>query len=152
MAELQQLALVRIYSGGTTYARWQSAYLDKVISYEGSSWTYQQFSWEGVASGAGATGQGSLSLPATPSIRALLERALAGIWLVQLRVFQAPDDAAGTPPTGMVQVGSLIAEVIGGNCSLTTATLQLGSALAPLGAQFPPRTANTRLIGVPCRL
>lgn len=150
--ELQQLCLVRFYLGGVTYARWQSAYVDQVISYESASWTYQQFNWEGVASGAGGGNQGGLSAPATPAIRSLLASAIAGPWLVSLRVFQAPEAATGTPPAGMTLVGSLVAEVIGGDCTMTAASFALGSTLSPIGAQFPPRTATTRLIGVPCRL
>lgn len=150
--ELQQLALVRLYQGATTYARWQSGYIDELISYEGVQWIYQQFSWEGVASGSGGTGQGSLTMPATPNIRQMLELAIAGPWLCHLRVLQIDESASGTPPASMAVAGSLLAEVTGGSCSMTTATLELGSALDSVGAQFPPRTANTRLIGVPCRL
>jgi hypothetical protein len=45
-----------------------------------------------------------------------------------------------------------VGEVIGASAGLTTMTWRLGSALSPVGAQFPPRTAITPLIGVPCRL
>jgi hypothetical protein len=51
-----------------------------------------------------------------------------------------------------VLVGSTVGQVISASATVTSITLKLGSALSPVGAQFPPRTATSSLIGVPCVL
>ena len=69
-------------------------------------------------------------------------------------MYQLADDGSTVdtgPPAGAILVGSATGEVIGASGGLTSITMRLGSALSPVGAQFPPRTATTPLIGVPCR-
>jgi hypothetical protein len=87
-------------------------------------------------------------------MRAFVERALAETWLAALDVYQLADDGTAdtAPPAGAVLVGSAIGEVIGASGGLSSITVRIGSALSPVGAQFPPRSATTPLIGVPCRL
>ena len=81
------------------------------------------------------------------------EAALAGPWVAQVRVIQFDEEQGTTaPPATYVLAASCVGEVIGASATLTTMTWKLGSALSPVGAQFPPRTAITPLIGVPCRL
>jgi hypothetical protein len=73
--------------------------------------------------------------------------------VAEVRVIQFDEEAGTTaPPAAYVLAASCIGEVIGASATLTTMTWKLGSALSPVGAQFPPRTAITPLIGVPCRL
>lgn len=138
---------------GTVFARWQSYAIDQIVSWESKSWIYQQLDWSGLISGQAVGDQASITLPAVPSVRALTEEALAVAWVVQLRVIQWDDEVSSTPPaSGYVLAASCIGQVIGAGGSLTQITWNLGSALSPIGAQFPPRTATTFLIGVPCRL
>jgi hypothetical protein len=73
--------------------------------------------------------------------------------VVTLRVIQFDEETAGsTPPATYTLAASCVGEVISASAGLTTMSWKLGSALSPVGAQFPPRTATTPLIGVPCRL
>lgn len=149
-----QAARLTLSDGATVFARWQSFWIDRIVTWSGQSWDYQPFSWEGLLSGQSSADQLSLTVPATPSMRAMVERALAGVWLATLDVYQLADDgtADSGPPAGAILVGSAVGEVVGASGGLTSITVQLGSALSPVGAQFPPRTATTPLIGVPCRL
>jgi hypothetical protein len=124
-----------------------------VTSWDGQSWSYQQLDWAGVTSGQATGDQATLTLPAVPSIQAMTEQALAGPWVATLRVIQFDETAASSaPPAAYTLVASCVGEVIGASATLTRLTWKLGSALSPVGAQFPPRTAITPLIGVPCRL
>ena len=135
-----QVALLTLSDGATTYARWQN--------------DYRQIEWDGLSSGTTGGEQATITLPALPSTRAMVQRALAGVWLATVAVYSFPDDGTNDtgPPAAMDLLASTIAEVVAASATLETMTITLGSALAPLGAQFPPRTATTALIGVPCRL
>jgi hypothetical protein len=83
----------------------------------------------------------------------MTETALAGPWVATLSVLQFDETAASSgPPAAYVLAASCVGEVIGASATITQITWKLGSALSPVGAQFPPRTAITPLIGVPCRL
>jgi hypothetical protein len=150
-----QAAFLELSDGyGTTFARWQSYWIDQITTWDGQAWTYQQFDWAGITSGQSTGDQASLTLPAVPSVLAMAERALAGPWVATLRVIQF-DEAEATataPPAAYVLAASCVGQVISASATLTQLTWRLGSALAPVGAQFPPSTAITALIGVPCRL
>ena len=139
---------------GTVFARWQSYWIDQVVSWDSQSWTYQQLDWAGVTSGQAMGDQATLTLPAVPSVLQMTEAALAGPWVATLRVIQFDEETAGSTPPAVnyVLAASCVGEIIGASATLTTMTWKLGSALSPVGAQFPPRTAITPLIGVPCRL
>jgi hypothetical protein len=150
-----QAAFLELGDGfGTTFARWQSYWIDAITSWDGQSWTYQQLDWAGVTSGQATGEQATLTLPAVPSVLAMTETALAGPWVVTLRVIQFDEAAASAtaPPAEYVLAASCVGEVIDASASLTQMAWILGSALSPIGAQFPPTTALTALIGVPCRL
>ena len=149
-----QAAFLELGDGyGTTLARWQSYAIDQIVTWDGQGWLYQQLDWAGITSGQAVGDQASLTLPAVPSVLQLTERALAGAWVATLRVIQWDDEASATPPTsGYVLAASCVGQVIGAGGPLEQITWKLGSALAPFGAQFPPTTATTALIGVPCRL
>jgi len=149
-----QAAFLELSDGfGTVFARWQSYAIEEVISWDGQSWAYQQFDWAGITSGQAVGDQATITLPARPSVLELTPRASAGAWVASLRVIQWDDEASATPPaSGYVLAASCVGQVIGASGTLTQQTWRLGSALSPIGAQFPPRTATTALLGVPCRL
>lgn len=146
------IARLTLADGPAVVRRWQSYWINRPISWGGLQWDYAQFTWDGLLSGQ-SSDQISLTLPATPSNRALVERALADAWLITLEVYEAPDDGTidAGPTAETVLVGSVVGQVIEAGGSLTDLQVRLGSALAPIGAQFPPLTATTALIGVPCR-
>jgi len=149
-----QAAFIEIGDGfGTVFSRWQSYWVDAVTAWDGQAWSYRQMDWAGVTSGQASGDQASLTLPATPAVQSMTEQALAGPWVTTLRVIQFDETAASSaPPAAYTLVASCVGEVIGASAGLTQITWKLGSALSPVGAQFPPRTALTALIGVPCRL
>jgi hypothetical protein len=149
-----QAAFVSLGDGfGSTFARWQSYWIDAITTWDSQSWTYQQLDWAGVTSGQATGEQATLTLPAVPSVLGMTETALAGPWVATLSVLQFDETAASSgPPATTVLAASCVGEVIGASATLTQITWKLGSALSPVGAQFPPRTAITPLIGVPCRL
>jgi hypothetical protein len=49
-------------------------------------------------------------------------------------------------------VAEFIGEVVGGSSDFYSITMKLGSSLASVGAQVPPRRFTADLIGTPCRL
>jgi hypothetical protein len=149
-----QAAFLELGDGfGTTFARWQSYAIEQVITWDGQSWAYQQLDWAGITSGQSVGDQATITLAAVPSVLALTPRALAGAWVASLRVIQWDDEINATPPSsGYVLAASCVGQVIRASGTLAQITWRLGSALAPLGAQFPPTTAITPLIGVPCQL
>ena len=149
-----QAAFLELGDGfGTVFARWQSYGIEQVINWDGQDWAYQQFDWAGITSGQAVGDQATVTLPALPSVLDLTPRALAGAWVASLRVIQWDDEASSTPPaSGYVLAASCVGQVVGASGSLTQKTWRLGSALSPIGAQFPPRTATTALIGVPFRI
>jgi hypothetical protein len=151
---LAQAAFLELSDGfGTVFARWQSYGIEQVISWDGQAWEYRQFDWSGITSGQAVGDQAAITLPALSSTLELTPRALAGAWVASLRVIQWDDEASANPPaSGYVLAASCVGQVIGASGSLTQYTWQLGSALSPIGAQFPPRSATTALIGVPLRL
>lgn len=154
-SERGQVAFLSLGDGaGTTYHRWQSHWLDQLVTWGGAVFGYVGFDWSGVVSGQAAGDQVTLSLPASPIAIALTERALSATWVATLGVYAFPDDGSGDsgPPASMVLVADAIGEIVGATMTQSTVTWRLGSALSPVGAQFPPRSASTPLIGVPCRL
>jgi hypothetical protein len=136
-----------------TYARWQSFWVDATVTWEGAPWVYVPMDWDGITSGSAGGEQATLTLPRLPSLQAIMRRALAGPWLATLRVYQFDESLdAGAPQAEQVLVGSCLGQVISASATATTIALRLGSALRPVGAQFPPITATDALIGVPCVL
>ena len=150
-----QALFVQLQDAGqiTTMARWQTGWIEQTVTWEGHPWDYRQMDWSGITSGSGGD-QATIKLPRLPSVQSMMRQALAGPWIATMRVYQFDDadlDASG-PQTGQILVGSCIGQVIGASATATSITLKLGSALSPVGAQFPPVTATDSLIGVPCVL
>jgi len=136
-----------------TMARWQSFWIDARVTWESQAWDYQPMDWSGITSGSSGNEQAGLILPRLPSLQAIMRQALAGPWIATLRVYQFDESLdAGSPQAEQVLVGSVIGQVISASATATAITLAIGSALSPVGAQFPPVAATDDLIGVPCVL
>lgn len=150
-----QALFVQLQDAGqvATMARWQSFWIDATVTWEGQPWIYQPMDWSGITSGSSGSEQASLILPRLPSLQSIMRQALAGPWVATLQVYQF-DEAldAGSPQADQVLVGSCVGQVISASATASTITLAIGSALSPVGAQFPPVTATDDLIGVPCVL
>jgi hypothetical protein len=149
-----QSQFLRIFSGTTTYQRWQSYYVNTSVTWESASWSYQPFDADGITAGE-VQSESSISvrLPATTNVMQVVLQALNEARLAELRLYEF-DTILGnsTPQAGQTLIASYLGEVVGVSGSFTSIQMQLGSSLSPVGAQVPPRTFSTRLIGAPCKL
>jgi len=149
-----QSQYLRIFSGSTTYQRWQSYYVNTSVTWESATWTYQPFDADGITAGEVQSESSiSIRLPATANVVEVVLQALNEARLAELRFYEF-DTILGsaTPQAGQTLIASYLGEVVGVQGSLTSIQLELGSSLSPVGAQVPPRTFSTRLIGAPCKL
>ena len=149
-----QSQYLRIFSGATTYQRWQSYYVNTSVSYGSAVWAYQPFDADGITAGEVQSESSiSVTLPATTNVMEVVLQALNEARLAELQVYEF-DTILGnsTPQTGQTLIASYIGEVVGVSGGFTSIQMQLGSSLSPVGAQVPPRTFSTRLIGAPCKL
>lgn len=149
-----QSQFLRIYSGGITYNRWQSYYVNTSVTWEGASWAYQPFDADGITAGAVESESSiNVTLPATTNAIESVLAALNEARLVELRVYEFNTILGNsTPQAGQQLIASYIGEVVSASGTFTSIVMELGSSLAPVGAQVPPRKFTSRLIGVPCRL
>lgn len=149
-----QSQFLRIFSGGTTYNRWQSYYVNTSVSYESAVWAYQPFDADGITAGdVESEASISVTMPATTNVIEAVITALDQARLVELRLYEF-DTLLGnsTPQADQTLIATYIGEVVNALGSFTSITMELGSSLAPVGAQVPPRKFNTRLVGAPCKL
>lgn len=155
MAEFGRADLLRIYdSAGVTHHRWQSYFAHHVITHDGHPWLFMPFSGSGLTGGTtGDEGGFSLSLPAVPAVIACARSSQAQGWRWEFTSYQftTTGQEASLPDARRV-MGTFTGTIVGASETLTTLRLELGSALAPVGASIPPRTMTTRLIGKGCRL
>jgi hypothetical protein len=149
-----QSQYLRIFSGSTTYQRWQSYYVNTSVTWESAAWSYQPFDADGITAGEVQSESSiSVTLPATTNVMEVVLQALNEARLAELRLYEF-DTILGnsTPQAGQTLIASYLGEVVGVSGSFTSIQMQLGSSLSPVGAQVPPRTFSTRLIGAPCKL
>lgn len=149
-----QAQYLRIFSGNTTYQRWQSYYVNTSVSWESAQWAYQPFDADGITAGEVQSESSiSIQLPATTNVMEVVLQALNDARLAELRLYEF-DTLLGNsaPQTGQTLIASYLGEVVGVQGSFTSISMELGSSLSPVGAQVPPRTFSTRLIGAPCKL
>jgi len=149
-----QSQYLRIFSGDTTYQRWQSYYVNTSVTWESAAWSYQPFDADGITAGEVQSESSiSVTLPATTNVMEVVLQALDEARLAELRLYEF-DTILGnsTPQTGQTLIASYLGEVVGVSGGFTSIQMQLGSSLSPVGAQVPPRTFSTRLIGAPCKL
>lgn len=149
-----QAQLFRLFEpSGITRERWQS-YWATTVTFDGQQWEYLPYDASGFVEGdSGADQSVSVTLPATRRIAIAAERALAGGWIGELRIYQfdTSDGQAG-PPAGATLIGQFTGQVVGGSATVTRFTVQLGSALSPVGATVPPRRLTTAIMGVGAQL
>ena len=146
---------LRIYTAaGTTLQRWQSFYSYRSVVWDNATWEYQQFTADGFTAGASGDETNVLvSAPATPIVTAAFETAIFNGQFVEMLQYEFAAVAGGINPSeGQALIAAFNGQVVGGMCSATNFTLQLGSALSPVGAQFPPRKLTTAIMGQGCRL
>jgi 4-amino-4-deoxy-L-arabinose transferase-like glycosyltransferase len=145
---------LRIFDDGGTYQRWQSYYINSIVSFAGGSWIFQRFDVEGFDAGqTGDEGGVTVSVPATALIMDIIADALRNARLVELSMYEFDTlDGDEEPQEGQVLIASYVGEVVAADGVLETMNIELGSSLSPVGAQIPPRKFTSRLVGVPCKL
>jgi len=149
-----QSQYLRIFSDSTTYQRWQSYYVNTSVTWESAAWSYQPFDADGITAGEVQSESSiSVTLPATTNVMEVVLQALNEARLAELRLYEFDSILDNsTPQAGQTLIASYLGEVVGVSGSFTSIQMQLGSSLSPVGAQVPPRTFSTRLIGAPCKL
>jgi hypothetical protein len=149
-----QSQYLRIFSGSTTYQRWQSYYVNTSVTWESATWSYQAFDADGITAGEVQSESSiSIRLPATTNVVGVVLQALNEARLAELQFYEF-DTILGnsTPQAGQTLIASYLGEVVGVKGGFTEIEMELGSSLAPVGAQVPPRTFSSRLVGGPCKL
>ena len=145
-----QSQYLRIYdSGGNTYQRWQSYYANTSITWASAKWLYVPFIADGITAGvSGDESNVTITAAATSMVINAFEAAILDGRLVDLSIYQFDSNSGNDSPQASQQlVAGYTGQVTGGTATLTTLTLQLGSALSPVGAQVPPRKFTTAIMG-----
>jgi hypothetical protein len=147
-----QSQFLRIYdASGITYQRWQNFYSNAIVSWDSASWVYVGFTASGVASGAtGDEGGITLTLPATSVVVQAVDLAMEQARLFEVRTYEFDPvaDGVSSPPAGQTLISTFLGEITSASEAGFEFTLQMGSSLSPVGAQFPPRTMTNNLIGM----
>jgi hypothetical protein len=153
MSNRGQAQYLRIFSGSTTYQRWQGYYVGQTITLESQQWRYYPFVANGLIGGSAGNDEGvTVTVPATSTAVELFEEALSLNQLVEVRVFEFDTRLSqAQPQTTQQLIGAFVGEVIGISGSFGSLDVALGSSLAPVGAQAPPRKYTSALIGAPLR-
>jgi len=150
-----QSQYLRIYdSGGTTYQRWQSYYANTSITWASAKWLYVPFIADGITAGvSGDESNVTITAAATSMVIDAFEAAILDGRLVDLSIYQFDSNSGNDSPQASQQlVAGYTGQVTGGAATLTTLTLQLGSALSPVGTQVPPRKFTTAIMGQGVRI
>ena len=151
-----QSQYLRIYDATTsvTYERWQSYYASATVTLSGQKWSYVPFVAEGFTEGiSGDETNITIEAPAIAIVVAAFDAAIRRGHMVELSMYQF-DPALGntTPQAAQTLIGTYLGQVTSGGGGLTSLTLQLGSAISPIGAQIPPRVFTTAIMGKGARL
>jgi hypothetical protein len=145
-----QSQYLRIYdAAGVTYERWQSYYANSVVTWSGASWGYVPFIADGITAGSSGTEQAvAVTAPAAGVVVDAFLAAIRDGRLVDLSIYQFDSTISNNAPqAGQELVAAYTGQVVGGNGGLTSLTIQLGSALSPVGAQVPPRKLTVAIMG-----
>lgn len=149
-----QSQYLRIFLGGTTYIRWQSYYVNQSVVWSGQQWSYQPFNADGIMVGK-VESESSITLrvPATTNMVEILLPSLDEGRLAELSIYEFdPNINNSSPQSSQVLIASYTGEIVNINGTFTELEIELGSSLSPIGAQTPPRSFTSKLIGAPCRL
>jgi hypothetical protein len=138
--------------GGIVQRRWQSRWIYQPMTWDGQPWYYRGFDWSGISSGAVIDASpATLSFPMLAGTLRDLERAHEEQWVGRVRAYAYPEGLTITsgPTADTILIGQF-----SGVLSLTSASQDVISITlgGEAGGTFPPRVADSALIGVPCEL
>lgn len=150
-----QSQYMRIYSiTNITYHRFQNYYGQQTVSFDSNNWQYLRFIANGFTAGiSGDETNVTITAPATTLVMQAFEPSIAEGRLVDLEIYQFNTLSGNdSPQAGQQLVAAYTGQIVGGSGGLTSMTLQLGSALSPVGAQIPPRKFTTGIMGKGAKL
>lgn len=140
---------VRIYSGGTTYQRWQNFYIGQTIN----SYTHLPFETDGVRiSDSGNDTSISITMAATTEAVAAINAAIENGYFVEMLTYQVPDPTGDNLPGNAVLLGTYTGEALEASSDFMTITMEVGISLSAVGAQVPWLRYTPAMVGTPCRL
>ena len=144
--------LLRIHDGVIDYQRFQNHWLEP-ISYDSKRWRFARFESSAIVAGLSGDETGmTVDFPADGMNVPAVQWAISQRRLVELTMLQFDSADAGEPPEDSSVIARFEGEAVGGTATLTRITMLVGSVLAPIGSQIPPRTITTNLIGKGCIL
>ena len=154
MSNRGQAQYLRIFDGATTYLCWQNYYVGQTVTWDSQAWDYYPFLANGLIGGSTGSDTGvTITVPATSDAVPEFETALSANYLIELKLYEFSTALSqNQPQASQLLIGAYIGEVIGISGSFSTWQVQLGSGLAPVGAQAPPRKFTSLLVGAPLRL
>ena len=140
---------------GLIRARWQSAWINQTVTWEGVSWNFQRITWSGLTSGALSGTQATITLPHMESLDWLHEETNSMPWLARLRVYQIAESLqpATGPSADQMLVNSTFGELMPSSISvLSSVSYSVGPILPSYGTRFPSILATDKNVGVPALL
>ena len=147
-----QAQYLRLYeAGGADYQLWQNFYVNTSVTVSAKSYDYFPFSCDRISETSVLGGQSiNIEFPATSLAVNAFQAALGLKYLCELSVYEF-DTRLGivAPQSGQLLIANFLGYVAAMDGSFSSLRVELGSALAPVGAQIPPRTATNALVGVP---
>lgn len=150
-----QAQYLRIYaSGGADFYLWQNFYVNQSVTVSAKAYTYFPFACDSITETSALGGHSiKVNFPATSLAVHAFQDASRLKYLCELSVYEF-DTRLGvaSPQAGQTLIASFLGYVSRMSGSFIALGVDLGSALAPIGAQIPPRTATNSLVGVPIQI
>lgn len=150
-----QAQYLRIHApGGADYQLWQNFYVNQNVTVSSKSYSFFPFTCDGITETSALGGQSiQVRFPATSLAVNALQDASRLKYLCELNVYEF-DTRLGvaSPQSAQILIASFVGYVSRMNGSFTALRVELGSTLAPIGAQIPPLTASNALVGVPIQI
>lgn len=148
-----QAQYLRIFDDAGTYKRLQSYYVNQTVTLSSASWSYHPFMASGAIDGSASSNDVVIEIPATQTVVSAFTDALDLNRLCEILMYEFDSRVGQTaPPSSQVLIGSFLGEVIKISGSFTTLSVTVGSSLAPVGAQVPPRKFTSYLVGSPLNI
>lgn len=154
MANRAQSQYLRIFDETATYVRWQNFYYNQTVTWDSNSWIYTPFTVNALIGTATQAAAGiSVTAPALQGTVAAFSNAIDNNYLCEIKMYEFDSRLSqAEPQAGQLLIGSFIGEVVGLGGSFNEIEASIGSSLAPVGSQVPPRTFSSRLVGNPPKL
>lgn len=149
-----QASYFRVYSGATTYVRWQSYYVNKSVTLSGASYEYFPFECSGVSETSAFGAQSmTVTMPATERARDVLQDALYSERLCEVKVYEFNGILGqDVPVSSQVLIVDFVGKIRKMSGSFTSIEIEIGIPLSPVGSQIPPRNYTSALVGSPMRI